>query len=223
MKWLDGTLDLARDLNSALHEEISSWTRLLRQIWLPLLALLVGLLVMLSLAKPAPPRIVRLAVGHPPDYSHTIAQRYADFFKDKGIELELVETEGSLASLNRVRNDEDPIQAAMVEGGLMVAASDAARLRSLGSIGYQPVWLFYWGPLESDDQSTIRSLLKKRISIGNIGSGTHQKALDILKLNGLDKGPNVLTLDQAEAAKALQEHHLDALLMVEDVGSPLIQ
>ena len=223
MKWLDGSLDLARDLKSALHEEISSWISLLRQIWLPLLALLVGLLVMLSLAKPAPPSMVRLAVGHPPDYSHTIAQRYAAFFKDKGIELELVETEGSLASLDRVRNDEDPIQAAMVEGGLMAAPSDAARLRSLGSIGYQPVWLFYWGPLESDDETTIRSLLKKRISIGNIGSGTHQKALDILKLNGLKAGPNFLTLDQAEAAEALQEHHIDALLMVEDVGSPLIQ
>ncbi len=118
MKWLDGTLDLAGDLKSALHEEISSWTSLLRQIQLPLLALLVGLLVMLSLAKPAPPRMDRLAVGHPPDYSHTIAQSYAAFFKDKGIELELVETEGSLARLDRVRNDVDPIEEALIEAVL---------------------------------------------------------------------------------------------------------
>ncbi|MEY2681076.1 MAG: hypothetical protein RL661_1307 [Pseudomonadota bacterium] len=222
-KLLDDLKDHAEEIRIASHDEMLSWINMARKLWPLIVVLVLGLAALFSLAKPAPPRVVRLAVGHPPDYSNTIAQKYVAFFRANGIDLQLVETEGSFDSLRRVSDDKDPIQAAFVEGGIRDTHEAHKELMSLGSIGYQPLWLFYWGDQEEDDQSTIHSLLRKKVSIGNLGSGTHQKALDLLRLSGMEQGSNMLTLPQKEASLALQRHEIDALLMIESVESPLIQ
>jgi hypothetical protein len=51
VKWFEDALDLARDLRGALHEEISNWINLLRQIWLPLMARLARLPWVVRLMK----------------------------------------------------------------------------------------------------------------------------------------------------------------------------
>ena len=129
-------------LYQTVADEVGNWLNLLREIW-PLIALLLaGLLTLLWFAKPAPPTKVMMATGTGGSY-RVLGEKYQAYFKSKGIHLQLVETHGSLENLQHLVDRKDPIQAAFVQGGTMLADEGATGVLSLGSIDYEPVWIFY--------------------------------------------------------------------------------
>lgn len=211
---------------SALYEtvadEIRSWFSLLREIW-PLVALLLfGLTILLWLAKPAPPTKVLMATGTGGSYK-VLGQKYQAYFKSKGIHLELVETHGSFENLQHLIDRKDPIQAAFVQGGL--GSDDVSGVLSLGSVDYEPVWIFY-RKHGFDEKNKIldRDIIKLRVGIGPMGSGTHLQATNILKLNGLPiSGPNLIAMNNVDGVHALQKGDLDALILVDGYDSPNVQ
>jgi len=87
-------------------------------------------------------------------------------------------------------------------------------LVSLGSVSYQPLWIFYRGPTPIHRLSALEG---KRIAIGDERSGTHVLALTLLKANGITGAPTtLLDLDAEEAAKGLAVGSVDALFLMGD-------
>lgn len=101
-----------------LADEIKGWFEHLREIWPLLLLLLAGLLVLIWFAKPAPPKKVMMATGSGGSYK-VLGEKYQAYFKQKGIHLELVQTHGSAENLDHLIDRKDPIQVALVQGGLI--------------------------------------------------------------------------------------------------------
>ena len=89
---------------------------------------------------------------------------------------------------------------AFVQGGTG-AAADAGTLTSLGSLYYEPLWVFY----RSEQTLTrLSELQDKRIAIGEHGSGTHAIASLLLADNFIDTGAdNIQPIGGARAAQAL--------------------
>ena len=204
-------------------DETKNWFSALREVWPLIFLLLLALSILIWFAKPAPPNKVLMATGTGGSYK-VLGEKYKTYFAKKGIELKLVETHGSKENLQHLIDRKDPIQAAFVQGG-MIAVDNLSGVESLGSVDYEPLWMFYRKNAFNESMHVSdRDIAKLKINIGPIGSGTRTQALDIFKLNGLNgDAPNLLGLGNAEGVDALIRGQIDALILVDGFDSPNVQ
>ena len=204
-------------------DELKNWYGVLKELW-PLIFLLVfAIAILIWFAKPAPPKKVFMATGIGGSYK-VLGEKYRDYFAQKGVHLQLIETHGSKENLEHLSDRKDPIQAAFVQGG-MIASDELTGVESLGSVDYEPVWVFYRNKVFNERAHlSDRDIAKLKINIGPVGSGTHTQALNILKLNGLNSNsPNLLGLGNAEGVQALEHGAIDGVILVDGFDSLNVQ
>jgi TRAP-type uncharacterized transport system substrate-binding protein len=199
--------------------------------------LLLALLLLAGaywLLDPTPPRRVVLATGpERSDYAE-FGARYAKLLAREGITVELRSTQGAAQNLALLRDIKSGVDVAFVQGGIETShATDEdhpdADLKSLGSLFFEPVWLFY-----RDDAA--HHLLKKapldrlsqlpgwRVNIGTEGSGVPMLLSRLLEANGLDA--HALTLqndDQTPAVVAFLDGRIDAIVFAAAPESLFVQ
>lgn len=198
-------------------DELKSAFDLIKEAW-PLVALLLaGLLLLLWFAKPAPPKKVLLATGV--GSYRVLGEKYRTFFQKKGIDLELVTTNGSEDNLARLLDRQDPIQVGFVQSG-MIDPKHVEGIETLGSVDYEPIWLFYRNHV-FDDRHHIESEDLKRVRV-SIDPTT--QALNIFKLNQLPvSSPNLLPMSNDEGLKELESGKVDAMILVDGLESVIVQ
>ena len=204
-------------------DEIKNGLSLIKEVW-PLISLLfLALIILIWFAKPAPPDKVLMATGTGGSYK-VLGEKYKAYFEKRGIDLKLVETHGSKENLQHLIDRKDPIQAAFVQGG-MIAVENLSGVESLGSVDYEPVWIFYRkNTFNEGIHVSDRDIAKLRINIGAIGSGTHAQAVSILKQNHLTPtAPNLLSMNNADAVSAIERGEIDAVFLVDGYESPNVQ
>jgi len=188
-------------------------------------ALLAGAYFLLD---PAPPKRVVLATGPEQSAYAAFGKRYADELARYGITVELRPTLGSRENLRLLRNGKESVDLAFVQGG----ASETIRTReeeelepviSLGSLFFEPVWIFYRADAIKDFVS-LTQLRGKRVNLGMRGSGTPGLANRLLAANQVDRDEltRSSTSDQ-EAVLALLDGKLDALFLVAAPEAPYVQ
>jgi TRAP-type uncharacterized transport system substrate-binding protein len=211
----------------AIYETIADSARgafaLIKEIWPFLLLLLTALLVLLWIAKPAPPNKVYMATGLGSSYVK-LGEQYREYFKQRGIDLILVPTGGSYDNLRHLIDRTDPIQIALVQGGTM-GDTEVKGVQSLGTIDYEPMWVFYRNHVLDEQRHLIdKDIAKLKLGVGSVGSGTHLQAMNLLKLNNLPTtGSNLFALSNFEGVQALERGELDALLLVDGFKSEAVQ
>ena len=97
----EDVLEHVSAIYQTVEDEIKSWTDLLKEVWPLLILLLVGLLLLIWFAKPAPPKKVLMATGTGGSYK-VLGEKYQEYFKKKGIQIELIPTHGSSENLHHL-------------------------------------------------------------------------------------------------------------------------
>lgn len=176
------------------------------------LALLAGAAV-LWIFLSAPPRTITISSGPPGSSFQRHAEAYQKALAERGFTLKIVPSDGSRENLQRLQAPDSGIDIAFVQGGL-VGDSPPPGLVSLGSVAYQPLWVFY----RSEAPITrLSELAGKRIGIGTAGSGVQTFARALLEANGIAGSPTVLVPQASEGAGAdLLEGKLDAIFLMGD-------
>jgi TRAP transporter TAXI family solute receptor len=159
--------------------------------------------------QPAPPRLLTLAAGESGGAYHAFAARYRDRFAREGIEIRVLETAGSGENLDLLREGQADV--AFVQGG-MLGSADPGGLTALGSLYFEPLWLFHRRDLELDRLSDLRG---RRIAVGPPDSGTRVLVERLLEENGIAPGQaERAALASDEAADALLASEVDAVFLV---------
>jgi TRAP-type uncharacterized transport system substrate-binding protein len=115
----------------------------------PFLLLALALLVVAYwVLDPTPPRKVVLATGIDQGAYAEFGKRYARYLKQHGITVELRPTNGAAENLRLLRDPASGVDIAFVQGGAdekdrRREGDDEDSLVSLGSLFYEPVWIFY--------------------------------------------------------------------------------
>jgi TRAP transporter TAXI family solute receptor len=196
----------------------------------PVVFLVIGLLIAAYWwLQPQPPRRVTLATGPAGSAYAEFGQRYARALATNGIEVVLKPSEGSSDNLQMLRNGTADV--GFVRGGSAdVVADEEAGLSSLGSLFYEPLWIYYrsdaaravnrkTGTLES-----IAQLKGLRVNVDKPGSGVPEIMERMLRANHLDAGTLQLSnLEQTPATEALQAGLLDVIVLASAPQSPLVQ
>jgi len=196
----------------------------------PIVFIVIGLLIAAYWwLQPQPPTHVTLATGPTGSAYAQFGKRYAEALKREGIEVELKPTSGSTENLQLLRTGGADV--GFVRGGSAdPVADEEAGLTSLGSLFYEPIWLFYrTDSAQKIDRKTatltsLTQLRGLRVNVDLPGSGLPDIMERMLKANRL--GPDDLllsNLEQASAAEALEAGLLDAIVLSSAPQSPQVQ
>ncbi len=195
-------------------------------------ALLVGAYYLL---KPTPPKRVVLATGSEQAAYAEFGKRYAEELKRYGIEVVLRSTPGSRENLRRLRDAKSDVDIAFVQGGssetlrAQEKEEEQLPLMSLGSMFYEPVWIFYREAAAKklnregviSDFSQLRGL---HVDVGARGSGTPGVLTRLLRANLMEREDiKRSNLEPIAAVVGLLGGTLDAVTLVSAPESPLVQ
>lgn len=201
-------------------EELLAFWSFLQSNWIIILpaVLLIGL--MIYVVRPLPPRTLTIATGQAHSTADVIGHRYKEFFSKHGVDLQLVPSKG--AEENTSLLAEGKVDAVFSQGGLPLP-DEAKHFLSLGSVVYQPLWLFHY-QTDNVDPDLNRFLIGKKTAINIRGSSTRAMVEPVLKAQGVDlSSPNLLTMGTHDAVQAFKEHKIDALFLVGAMASQNVQ
>lgn len=151
---------------------------------------------------------------------YAISQKYAQAMAEQGTTLELKPMAGSVAIMQALVNREVPV--GFVQGG-STDGFDLTGLHSLGSVFYESLLVFYRNDSFDEPLTYLTELEGKQVGIGQVGSGTHVVALQLLDANGLNETNTVLhTLAGAESINRLQSGELDAIFLITAPSAPIL-
>jgi TRAP-type uncharacterized transport system substrate-binding protein len=203
-----------------------------------LLALVVlALLAAWRLVDPTPDRRIVIATGPEQGAYIEFAKRYRPLLRAQGVELVLRPTEGSQENVGLLRERTSGVQAAFVQGGVQGDAGghEAALLASVGSVAFEPIWIFYaqsraalrkpGTPSGGASAPTrLSQLAGWRINTGPAGGGAAELLQRLAQANGLD--PAQLDLHDEPSVSGivgLLQGRYDALVLVAAADAPLVQ
>ena len=128
-----------------------------------------------------PPRSIVMATGSVGGANYELGVRYQEILARQGVTLQLQPTAGSLDNLRRLRDSRAGVSVGFIQGGT-TTRKESPELESLGTIFYEPLWLFRRAEVEDGSQG----LRGRRISIGPEGSGGRALAQLILSRTKVD-------------------------------------
>ena len=170
--------------------------------------------------RPAPPKTLTMTTGAEGGAYRAFAERYRAILARNDIDLKLLPSSGSIENLRRLEDENSGVDVGFVQSGSR-AGGDATGLVSLGSLYYEPLWVFYRDKVALDRLSQLQG---KRVSIGPEGSGIRKLALQLLAANAATQQPTILLdLGMADAAAALQRREIDALFIIAGPDSVVVQ
>jgi uncharacterized protein len=176
--------------------------------------------------KPGPPKEITISAGAEGGAYFEYAKKYAAVLEKNGVKATILSSTGSIQNIERLRiaeGEKNSADVAFIQGGL-VDENTKEGLLSLGSLYYEPLWVFY---RTSKFPQPIDHLPKLKGSVINIGvenSGTRKLALQLLGINDLKAGSYTASgLALKEAVAALNAGSIDAIMVVSAANAPLIK
>jgi TRAP-type uncharacterized transport system substrate-binding protein len=124
-----------------------------------------------------PPRTIVMATGAEGGAYHETGIRYREILAQAGVELQLLPTTGAIENLARLRDPRSGVSVGFIQGGI-TTQKESPGVESLGTVFYEPLWLF-----SRISGSRAEGLSGRRLSVGPEGSGTRTLVLELLERN----------------------------------------
>ena len=199
----------------------------------PFIVLAAALLaVAYWMLDPNPPKKVVLATGADQGAYAELGKRYVQALKPYGITVELRATQGAAENLQLLRDPASGVDIAFVQGGAddqQRDADDNDNLVALGSLFYEPVWLFYRTEsaqrlLKAPTLTSLSQLPGWRLNIGAEGSGVPNLMNKLIAANNIEQSTlTLLRQPQTPAVVALLGGETDALVFASAPESLMVQ
>ena len=178
----------------------------------------------------------KLVLGIPGVQYEQVASAYRSDLQYNGLQLDTRQSTEGFETFTALIDPTSGMQAALVKGGLFgslqgrLATSEerelhdkqvAGKLRSIGRLFYEPIWVFTRGDLPIQ---SLRDLTGRRIMVGGPQSATRRIAGQLLRANGVDT-TNAALIEEPLSGKAerLVSGEVDAGIVILPPDSDRIQ
>lgn len=189
------------------------------KVWIPIVVItLLSLIIAYQFVEPAPPTKAGIATGRVGGGYHTFALAYQKRLADEKIQLDIQPTAGSIEVLEQLKSGK--VSLGLVQGGTGKTVSNTEGLQSLGSLFYEPLWVFY---RKDKPLKYLFELRGKRVAVGEKGSGTRPLASQLLEDNDItEDNTTFLGLSSKTAAQQLAAGEIDAAFFVTSPTASII-
>lgn len=207
-------MNLFQYLKTAVLDEFLALKELVKEhviLTLLFLGLVAAALVYL---KPFAPSEIRLAAGVKDGAYYDMANAASDFFDERGVGLVIKTTKGSIENARRIADPKDDVEAGFVQAGALTA-EQASLLYSLGSVAYEPVWVFYHANA-ARKITNLDDINGLRVGIGPEQGGTRAMTRELMGLYDIqiDQNPLYVISDYADLMNQFLTGKLDVLIKV---------
>jgi len=187
------------------------------KVYGPALLLIIALFaVAIRFVAPPPPKVLRVAAGSGDGYYNAVARRYKAALEPEGLDVVVVDSDGSVDNLHKLLEQPDKVDVALVQGGLANEV-DGKNLVAIAGIFYEPVWVLVRTGVRAN---RLAELKHRRIAIGSEGSGTRVLALQLLAANDVDgNSATLVEIGAGDALAALRDDEVDAAFFVSSTPS----
>lgn len=169
--------------------------------------------------QPSPKKEITIATGAKSGNYYQTALLYKELLKEDKVEVNILETAGSVENLELVKQGKADI--AFMQNGI-IENNTYEHIQSLASVYYEPLWVFYKNESYSIDY--VIELISKKISIGPEGSGTKDLASKILEVNGINsENSTIYNYSSSKAKEELENGNIDALFVVSSHNSTIVK
>ena len=169
--------------------------------------------------KSLPPRTIVMATGAEGGANYELGIRYREILARAGVKLQLQPTAGSVENLRQLRNSHSGVSVGFIQGGI-TTTKESPELESLGTIYYEPLWIFR----RVEIGQGIQELRGRRLSIGPEGSGGRALALQLIAKTKVDSIIGELSgFTPRVAAEKLIAGEIDAAFIVAGWESSVVQ
>ncbi len=193
------------------------WQLIKEHLWIAMVIL--GCVLLLGyFTDPLPPKTIRISTYSDFPINET------EYLRELGFNAEVIPTQGSVENARRLRDDKDPVDIALIQGG---ALNDEGidGFESLGSIAFEPVWTFYRKALEIHP-TRLSDLRGLKIALGPDLSGSKVVARRLFAEDGIDidHEPGFLSgKSSLEYANDLEKGLIDVVVEVNPHADPHIK
>ena len=179
---------------------------------------MLGFVAVLCLAvfiffNSAAPTSLTMTAGEEGSIFQKNADKYKKILAREGVKLTILPSNGSIDNLNKLVDRRIKVDVGFVQSGVAENVK-LDKVISLGSVGYQPMIIFYRG----ESKSLIADFAGERLNIGEPGSGTRSLALSILKENGILPGGSTQLIEKPSLNPVddLLQDKIDAIFVMGD-------
>ena len=171
--------------------------------------------VVLVLGHPLPPRTVVMTTGTERGIYREFGEKYRAALARHGIKLELRQSSGNIENLARLKDPSSGVSVGFVAGGL-AGEKDAPGIESLGTISYDPAWVFC---RDLPSTAGFRELRGKRVSIDR-DSGVLPELLSAI---GLASQMTLVPMDPEAGGEALLRGEIDCASMLTVTDASIVK
>lgn len=201
----------------------------MKRLYIPDSLLTYGLIFVLIAAsfytashfiEPAPPRSFTLAAGSKAGAYYAFAEDYKQNLEKNGTEVNILSTTGSLENIRLLKDGKADF--AFVQSGLAAGIDEGVEdLKSLGSLYFEPLWIFTRRDFQSNSLLDMEGL---NLAVGGIGTGTREISVKLLEATGIDsEQTQLLDIGGLEAFNALSNRAVDVVFISAGISSDVVQ
>lgn len=192
----------------------------LRVTFILILALIVGVVVYL---KPFPTTDITMATSYKGGDWYSFGEAAIEPLKEEGIELHVLASNGSIENVDDLINPKIDTNAAFIYAG-SVSPEQNKQMYSLGSISYDPVWIFYRKELVGK-VSTLQDLAKYRVAVAPKKSGAYVLTRKLFEANGIEieNNPHFVPGTWEGSSADLLSHKVDVYIFLSTILDPIAQ
>lgn len=152
----------------------------------------------------------------------TYSSRAQELLEENGVKASLIDTMGAEDSVNQIDNANSKMNAAFTYGAALTE-QQVKGIYSLGSIDYEPLWIFYNKKLSSKIKS-FKDLAQYRVGCGPVESGTFKISEKLFKAHGIEveQYPNIKTGLFDKQIEQLISGELDVLIRITAFDNQMI-
>ena len=208
---------------SLVKEELAAVREELRDSKFPVLLLLMSIIVALVYLKPFPDKHISFATSYAGSDWHVFGERVTEHLKPSGINVTLVNSAGAVDNAELLNDSAGAVNATLTYGAAL-APTQVADIYSLGSIGYEPVWVFYRKHLAGKIYD-LKDLAQYRVGVGPAKSGSYVLTKRLFQAIHIDvEGhPNFKSDAFPQTKAAFLKGELDVFIRVASQRDAIVQ
>lgn len=183
------------------------------------LVVLAAMIAAYQFVGPAPPETLTIATASKDGAYYSFAKEYKLHFANERINLEILETSGSVENLQLL--DDKKVDIAFVQGGVGTA-EEYPNLIGFASLYEEPLFIFVRKGVHI---KTLADFAGKKIAVGKEGSGTRKIVQQLLSDNSLttDGSIELLPVGSKDGAEQLLKGEIDGLFTVIRADAEIVQ
>ena len=210
-------------LKTIIQDELSAVLEELKESKFIAPFVLVAVLALFFYLKPFPDKHIVFATSYAESDWHQFAVSATDRLKENGVDVKVLSTEGAVNNAELLSDSSSGVNAAFTYGAAL-NEDQVKGVYSLGSVGYEPIWIFYKknriGKIDN-----LHDLAKYRVGLGPIKSGSYILAKKLFKTNHIDvdNNPNFRADSFVNTQANFLKGNLDVYILVSTYLDPIIQ